>query len=172
MENFFKYASGRAHKWSHYLLFAEKLFLGLKPTNSEVEILYFFFIPPYYLTVPNLHTSIKLDRVLTFCQHLESPRKKLTTHIRLLRQLAGLTWGTGTTTLHTATLALVHFAAGNWSPVWCYSGHTQLINKPINDTLHIVTGCLYPTAMDNLFVLAVILPTKLHCKQAMLSLAH
>ena len=55
--------------------------------------------------------GVKLDRALTFRQHLESLRKKLTTRVGLLRRLAGSSWGAGAITLHTATLALVHSAA-------------------------------------------------------------
>ena len=85
--------------------------------------------------------------------------------------MAGSSRGADVTIMRTATLALVHTAAEYCSPVWCHSAHTRLINKPINDALRIVTGCLRPTPIDNLFVLAGILPTKLRRKQAMLSLA-
>ena len=117
------------------------------------------------------YLGIKLDRALTYRRHLESLRKKLTTRVGLLRRLAGSTWGAGATTLRTATLALVHSAAEYCAPVWCRSAHTRLINKPINDALRIVTGCLRPTPTDNLFVLAGILPTELRRKRATLSLA-
>ena len=66
---------------------------------------------------------------------------------------------------------LVQFAAKYCSNVWCCSAHTCLINKPINDALHIVTVCLHSTPIDNLFVLAGILPTELCSKQTILSLA-
>ena len=117
------------------------------------------------------YLGIKLDRALTFRRHLESLRKKLTTRVGLLRRLAGSTWGAGATTLRTATLALVHSAAEYCAPVWCRSAHTRLINKPINDALSIVTGCMRSTPTDNLFVLAGILPTELRRERAMLSLA-
>ena len=117
------------------------------------------------------YLGIKLDRSLTFRRHLESLRKKLTTRVGLLRRLAGSGWGAGATTLRTAALALVHSAAEYCAPVWCRSAHTRLIDKPINDALRIVTGCLRPTPIDNLFVLAGILPTELRRKKAVLSLA-
>ena len=86
--------------------------------------------------------------------------------------IGGSIWDAGATTLRTATLALVHSAAKYCSPVWCRIAHTWFSNEPINGTLHIVTGCLCPKPIDNLFALAGILPTKLRRKQAMLSLAH
>ena len=65
------------------------------------------------------YLGIKLDRALTFRQHLETLRKKLTTRVGLLRRLAGSRWGTGATTLRTATLALVYSNAEYCAPVWC-----------------------------------------------------
>jgi len=58
--------------------------------------------------------------------------------------LAGSGWGSGATTLRTATLALVHSTAKYCTLVWCRSAHTGLINSTINDALRIVTGCLRP----------------------------
>ena len=116
------------------------------------------------------YLGIKLDRGLTFRQHLESLRKKLTTCVGFLRRLAGSTWVSGATALRTATLALVHYAAEYCLLVWCQSAHTRLINKPINDALRIMTGCLHPIPIDNFIILAGILPTELRCQRAMLSL--
>ena len=118
-----------------------------------------------------MYLGIKLNKALTFRRHLQSLHKKLTTRVGLLRRFARSTWGAGATTLSTATLALVHFAAEYCLPVWCRSAHTRLINKLINNALRIVTGCLRPTPIDNLFVLAGIDPTELRRKQAVLFLA-
>jgi len=54
-----------------------------------------------------------------------------------------------------AILALIHSAAEYWAPVWCCSKHTRLVDKPIQDALQLVTGCLRATPINNLFVLAV-----------------
>ena len=102
-----------------------------------------FIIETFCAESTNL--GIKLDRALTFRRHLEALRKKLRTRVGLLKRLAGSTWGAGAIALCTATLALVDYAAEYCSLVWCRSAHTRLINKSINDALHIVTGCLRPT---------------------------
>ena len=86
-----------------------------------------------------------MDRALTFRRHLESLRKKLTSRVGLLKQLAGSSWGADATVLRTAILALVYSTAEYCVPVWCRSAHTRLINKPIYDALRSVTGCLRPT---------------------------
>ena len=115
--------------------------------------------------------GVKLDRALTFRQHLESLRKKLTTRVGLLRRLAGSSWGAGAITLRTATLALVHYTAEYCAPVWCRSAQTRLIDRPINDASRLVTGSLRPTSTDDLYALAGIQPSNLRRKRTTLSLA-
>ena len=123
-----------------------------------------------FSTTPT-YLDVKLDRTLTFRQHLESLRKKLTTRVGFLRRLAGSSWGAGAITLRTATLALVYSTAEFCAPVWCRSPHTRLIDRPINDALRLVTGCLRPTPTDDLYALAGIQPSELRRKGATLSLA-
>jgi len=110
--------------------------------NFNSETLSFCSDPKYL--------GVTLGRSLTYRRHLESFRKKLTSHVALLRRIAGSGWGAGATTLRTATLALVHSTAEHCVPVWCRSAHTRLIDPTINDALRIVTRCLRPTPVDNL----------------------
>ena len=116
--------------------------------------------------------GVKLDRELTYRHHLEALRKELSTRVLLLRQLAGSEWGTGAKTLRTAALSLIYLTAEYCAPVWCRSAHTSLINSVLNDTLHIVTGCLGTTPTDNLPVLSGIQPAELRRQGAILSLAN
>ena len=125
---------------------------------------------PPFSTTPT-YFGVKLDKALTFRQHLESLHKKLTTRVGLLRRSAGSSWGAGAITLRTATLALVHSTAEYCAPVWCRSAHTCLIDRPINDALRLMTGCLRPTPTDDLYVLAGIQPSELRRKRATLFLA-
>ena len=101
------------------------------------------------------YIGTKLDRSLTYRQHLESLHKKLTKRVGLLRHLAGLSWGVGARTLHISTLALIHSAAEYCAPVWSRSAHTWFIDKPINDALRFVTGCLHPTPTNNLYICSI-----------------
>ena len=117
------------------------------------------------------YLGITLDRSLTYRQHLESLRKKLSTRVSLIRQLAGTTWGAGVSVLRTATFALVYSTAEYCAPVWCRSAHTRLIDPAFNNALRIVTGCLLPTPTDYLTVLAGIPPAELRRRQATLTLA-
>jgi len=102
------------------------------------------------------YLRITLDRSLTYRRHHESLHKKLTSRLALLRRLAGSGWGAGTTTLRTATLALVHWTAEYCAPVWCHSAHTRFIDRTINDALQIAS--LRPIPGDNLPILAGIQP--------------
>ena len=78
------------------------------------------------------YLGVKLDRSLTFRHHLEALRKKLSTRVALLRQLAGSGWGAGAKTLRTAALSLVYSTAEYYAPVWCRSAHTRLIDSVLN----------------------------------------
>ena len=112
---------------------------------------------------------IMLDRSLMYRRHIGSLRKKFKSRVTLLKQLAGYGWA-GATTLQIATLALVRSTAEYCTPVWCRSAHTCL-DPVINDALQIATGCLHPTPMYNLPILAGIQPAELCRKRATLSLA-
>ena len=74
--------------------------------------------------------------------------------------------------MQTAALSLVYSTAEYCAPVWCRSAHTRLINSVLNDALCIVTGCLLPTPMDYLPILAGIQPAEFRRGGATLSLAN
>ena len=99
-------------------------------------------------------------------------RKKLSSHVTLLRRLVGSGWGAGATTLRIATLSLVYSTAEHCAPVWCRSAHTRLIDSVLKDALRIVTRCLRPTPTDHLSILSDIQPAELRRMRATLSLAH
>ena len=116
----------------------------LKVYNNDRLLL--FCPTPTYLRV-------KLDRSLTFRHHLVALRKKLSSHVTLLRRLISLGWGAGAKTLCIATLSLAYSVPEYCAPLWCHSAHTRLIDSVLNDTLRIVTGCLRPTPMDHTYTL-------------------
>ena len=118
------------------------------------------------------YLGVKLDRSLTFCQHLVALCKKLSSRVTLLRQLVGSGWGAGAKTLRIAALSLVYSTAEYCTPVWCCSAHTRLIDNVLNDALCIVTGCLRPTPTDHLPVLSCIQSAELRRMGATLSLAY
>ena len=117
------------------------------------------------------YLEVKLDRSLTFCDHLVALRKKLSSRVTLLKRRVGSRRGAGAKTVCIAALTLV-YSAEYCAPVWCRSAHTRLIDSVLNDALRIVTGCLRPTPTDHLPVLSGIHPAELCRLGATLSLAH
>ena len=99
-------------------------------------------------------------------------RKKLSSHVTLLRRLVNSGWGAGAKTLRIVTLSLVYSTAEYCAPVWCRSAHTHLIDSVLNDALRIVTGYLRPTPTDHLPVLSGIQPAELRRMGATLYLVH
>ena len=96
---------------------------------------------------------------------------KLTSLIALLGCFAGTGCGAKGQTLHITALALVYAPAEFCAPMWCRSVHTHLIDKCLNDAIHIVTGCLRPTLKGFLPILSGIHPAELHCTGATISLS-
>lgn len=112
--------------------------------------------------------GITLDRSLTYRNHLEKSKKKLSTRNYIIRKLAGTTWGCRADSLRTSSLALVYSAAEYCCPVWLNSSHTKLIDTQLNTTMRIITGSLKSTPLDWLPVLSNIPPSDLRRKEATL----
>ena len=157
-------------KLSHAKTVTAAFHLHNREAKHELKVKSNGKILPFY-PVP-IYLGVKLDRTLTYRHHLETLRKKLFTRVSLLRQLAGSGWGAGAKTLRTATLSLIYSTAEYCAPAWCRSAHTRLIDGVLNHALRIVTGCLRPTAMDNLPLLSGIQPAELRRQGATLSLAN
>lgn len=81
------------------------------------------------------YLGVRLDRTLTFRQHLEEVKAKVTSRVALIRRLAGTTWGASAKTLRISTQALVFSAAEYCAPVWCRSPHTSKVDVAINSAL-------------------------------------
>ena len=107
------------------------------------------------------YLGVKLDRTLTYREHLTALRGKAMVRTALIRRLAGTSWGASTPTLRTSTLALVYAPAEYCAPVWCRSSHTRLVDVGLNASLRTITGWLRTTPVDQLPVLAEIAPPAL-----------
>ena len=135
-------------KLSHTKTVTAAFYLNNREVKRELKVYNNGRLLPFCPTLTYL--GVKLDRLLTFHHHLVALQKKLSSLVTLLRQLVGSGWGASAKTLHISTLSLVYSTAQYCAPVWCHSAHTRLINSVLNDTLHIVTGCLCPTPTDHL----------------------
>ena len=157
-------------KLSHTKTVTAAFHLNNREAKCELKVynngrLLLFCPTPTYL-------GVKLDRSLTFRHHLVALRKKLSSHVTLLRRLVSSGWGAGDKTLRIATLSLVYSTPEYCAPVWCCSAHTRLIDSVLNDALRIVTGCLHPTPTNHLPVFSGIQPAELRRMGATLSLAY
>ena len=117
------------------------------------------------------YLGVKLDRTLSFKQHLDSVKGKTTARAALIRRLAGTTWGATTKTLRISTEALVFPAAEYCAPVWSRSPHVQKLDAALNTALRTVSGCLWATPTNQLPVLAGIAPAAVRREAATLALA-
>ena len=117
------------------------------------------------------YLGVRLDRMLNFKQHLEEVAGKVTSRVSLIRRLAGTTWGASVKTLWIYTQALVFPAAEYSATVWSRSPHVKKVDVAINSSLRTISGCLKPTPMSQLPVLAGIAPAGLRRKAANLALA-
>ena len=127
-------------KLSHTKTVMAAFHLNNRKAKHELKVYNNSRLLPFCPTATYL--GVKLDRSLTFRHHLVALRKKLSSHVTLLRQLVGSGWGAGAKTLRIATLSLVYSTAEYCAPVWYRSAHTRLIDSVLNDALRIVTGCL------------------------------
>ena len=89
----------------------------------------------------------------------------------LIRELVGTGWGASPSTLRTSALALVFTPAEYCAPTWSRSRHISLLDVSLNCTLRTITGCLQPTPVEQLLVLAGIPPAELRRRAASLALA-
>ncbi|KAJ3615087.1 hypothetical protein NHX12_018655 [Muraenolepis orangiensis] len=78
------------------------------------------------------YLGVRLDRTLSFKQHLEEVKAKVTSRVALIRRLAGTTWGASAKMLQISTQALVFSAAEYCAPVWSRSPHARKKLEQLN----------------------------------------
>ena len=117
------------------------------------------------------YLGVRLDRMLNFKQHLKEVAGNVTSRVALIRRLAGTTWGASAKTLRISTQALVFPAAEYYAPVWSRSPYVKKVDVAINSSLRTFSGCLKPTHVLQLLILAGIAPAGLRRKASTLALA-
>ena len=83
---------------------------------------------------------------------------RVATRNNLLRKLSHSKWGANESTIRTTALALCYSVAEFAAPVWAKSSHAQKLNPALNSACRSVTGCLKPTNVEDLYLLAGIAP--------------
>ena len=78
----------------------------------------------------------------------------MATRNNLLKKLSNSKWGCNASTIRTIALALSYSAC----PVWARSPHASKLDPELNDACRSITGCLRPTNVEELYLLAGIAP--------------
>ena len=139
-------------KWHLKLNLGKTFHLNNRKTARKLSIivdkarLQFQSVPTYL--------GVKLDKTLTFKQHLESVKAKTTNRVALICFLAGTTWGAATKTLRTSTQALVFSAVEYCAPVWSHSHHVKKLDITLNIAMRTISGTLQATPVNQLPILA------------------
>ena len=119
--------------------------VGRSRVNSHVEVGIF-------------HRRRNLDRTLCYKTHIEKTKMKVNARNNIIRKLANSKWGCKASTLRPSCLALCYSAAEYACPVWERSAHAPKLNPALHDCCRIISGCLKPTNLDSVHLLAGIAP--------------
>ena len=101
---------------------------------------------------------VTLDRTLSYKEHIHNTKMKVVTRNNLLRKLSNSKWGANASTIRTTALTLCYYVAEYAAPVWTRSSHARKLNPELNSACRAVTGCLKPTNVEYLYLLAGIAP--------------
>ena len=109
-------------------------------------------------TMHSKYLGVTLYRTLSYKQHIQNTKMKVATRNNLLKKLANSKWGTNTSTIRTTALALCYSIAEYAAPVWAISTYTDILDPELNKACRAITGCLKPTYVEDLYLLAGIVP--------------
>ena len=109
-------------------------------------------------TTTPVYLGIHLDRTLCYKTHIEKTKMKVNARNNIIRQLANSKWGCKASTLRPSCVALCYSAAEYACPVWARSTHACKLNPALHDCCPIISGCLKPTNLDRVHLLAGIAP--------------
>jgi hypothetical protein len=91
-------------------------------------------------------------------QHLEKTKAKVCTRNCILKKLSNSQWGAKADTIRTTALALCFSATECAFQVWERSVHARKVDPALNTACRQLTGCLKPTNVNSLYLLAGIAP--------------
>ena len=104
------------------------------------------------------YLGVTLDSTLNYKQHILNTKMKVAIRNNLLKKLANSKWGTNARTIRTTALALCYSTAEYAAPVWARSSHANKLNPVLNQACRLITGCLKPTNVEDLYLIAGIAP--------------
>ena len=98
---------------------------------------------------------------MSYKTHIHNTKMKVATRNNLLKKLSNSRWGTNARTIRTTALALCYSTAEYAAPVSERSAYAHLLNPELNQACRAITGCLKPTNVENLYLLAGISPPEI-----------
>ena len=110
--------------------------------------------------------GVTLNRSLTFNEHINKTKAKVSTRNNILRKLTTSKWGATPQVLRASALALSYSAAEYACPIWERSAHAKRLDPVLNESCRLITGCLKPANADNLYLLAGIAPPEMRREAA------
>lgn len=116
------------------------------------------------------YLGVKLDRSMTYRNHINKLRMKLATRNNLLRKLAGTTWGASARVLRTTALALVYSCAEYCSSSSLNSAHAKKVDTELNRSMRIITGTVQSTPLEWLPALSNIAPPAIRRQSNLLTM--
>ena len=111
------------------------------------------------------YLDVTLDTTLGYKTHIHNTKMEVATRNNLLKKLGNSRWGTNARTIITTALALCYSIAEYAAPVWERSAYAHLLNPELNQACRAITGCLKPTNVENLYLLAGIPPPPLKSEE-------
>ena len=109
-------------------------------------------------TTTLVYLGVHIDRTMCYKTHIEKTKMKVNARNNIIRKLANSKWGCKASTLRPSCLALCYSAAEYACPVWARSAHAPKLNPALHDCCRIISGCLKPTNLDSVHLLAGIAP--------------
>ena len=109
-------------------------------------------------TTTPMYMCIHLDRTLCYKTHIEKTKMTVNARNNIIRKLANSMWGCKASTLRPSCLALCYSAAEYTCLIWVRSMHARNLNPALHDCCRIISGCLKPTNLDRIHLLAGIAP--------------
>jgi len=111
-----------------------------------------------------VYLGVILDRTLSYSSHVQKVKAKTAGRNNVLKKLSNTRWGAQPNTIRTTALALSYSTAEYACPVWERSPHAHKVDPELNDACRSITGCLKPTRVENLYLLAGIAPPAIRRK--------
>ena len=112
------------------------------------------------------YLGVRLDRSLTFRRHCEEVEGKVCSRNNILRKLTNTKWGAQPHVLRTSALAICLSAAEYAAPVWYNSAHAKKVDVAVNETTRIISGCLKPTPVKEVYPTVGIAPPSIRRRVA------